>query len=454
MRVLQGRRFGWELGTQLASNGNRILDMGGIQSLTIPNGGGQAQHRVGFSIADMFLYKVVSAKIDASGAVLEALCDGGTGRAGLEMGGAPVPCAQAPRVLWGHTQPTWQAGVNSAVTLFSNLRLYARVDGNGGHVQSNTEIRALHNQGSTLAVIRRDDPFLQVYRAIEADAVGTYQAGFLRLRELSASYTLPPRLAGREGMCELAFDNGPRVTRAEAMRTAEQRFTAAIALAAAAGDASLRNMATVGRARARLDLGDLPGAAADAALVPSGFVRAAEYSESQVPRENRLYNLTVRNDFLSVGPDYRGLTLPNGQADPRVRVTNTGRVGSDNVTPVWQQQKFTGSGAVAPPIASYAEAQLILAEASGGQAAVEAINRVRALSNVPALAGPPPADVTALVLEERRRQLFSEGQRYADMLRKNLPFPTGANRKGQTYSGLTCVPLPDVETRNNPNLGA
>ena len=257
-----------------------------------------------------------------------------------------------------------------------------------------------------------------------------------------------------EGMCELAFDNGPRVTRAEALRTAAQRFTEAIALAATANDASLRNMATVGRARARLDLGDLPGAAADAALVPSGFVRPAEYSESQVPRENRLYNLTVRNDFLSVGPDYRGLTLPNGQADPRVRVTNTGRVGSDNVTPVWQQQKFTGSGAVAPPIASYAEAQLILAEASGGQAAVEAINRVRALSNVPALAGPPPADVTALVLEERRRQLFSEGQRYADMLRKNLPFPTGANRKGQTYSGLTCVPLPDVETRNNPNLGA
>jgi len=26
------------------------------------------------------------------------------------------------------------------------------------------------------------------------------------------------------------------------------------------------------------------------------------------------------------------------------------------------------------------------------------------------------------------------------------------NRKGQTYSSLTCVPLPDVETRNNPNF--
>jgi hypothetical protein len=32
-----------------------------------------------------------------------------------------------------------------------------------------------------------------VYRAIEADAVGTYKAGFLRLREVSATYTLSPK---------------------------------------------------------------------------------------------------------------------------------------------------------------------------------------------------------------------------------------------------------------------
>ena len=38
------------------------------------------------------------------------------------------------------------------------------------------------------------------------------------------------------------------------------------------------------------------------------------------------------------------------------------------------------------------------------------------------------------------------------MLRKKLPFQTGTNRKGQTYSDLTCIPLPDVETQNNPNF--
>ena len=65
---------------------------------------------------------------------------------------------------------------------------------------------------------------------------------------------------------------------------------------------------------------------------------------------------------------------------------------------------------------------------------------------------PAAIAITPLVLEERRRQLFSEGHRYVDMLRKNLPFITGVNRKGQTFGTVTCVPLPDVETRNNPNL--
>lgn len=258
-----------------------------------------------------------------------------------------------------------------------------------------------------------------------------------------------------EGMCEMTIDKGPKLTSAQVFAIAEQKFTAAIAAATAINNASVLNMARVGRARTRLDLGNLPGAAADATLVPQGFVRNAEFSETVTSRENRLYNLTVRNDFLSVHPDYRGLTV-NGAPDPRVRVNNMNRIGPDNATPMWQQQKFTGSGAVSLPIASYAEAQLIVAEASTGQAAIDAMNRVRALSNIaPLPAFAAGTDVGALVIEERRRQLFSEGHRYNDMLRKKIPFQmgtNGVNRKGQTFSNLTCVPLPFVETRNNPNF--
>jgi TonB-linked SusC/RagA family outer membrane protein len=198
-RVFQGRYVGWELGTQLARNGNRVDNMGGAQFFTV-GGGGQAQNRVGFGIADFFMYKVRKPVLTAAGvADLNAsICDGGRGKGGVESGGPDVPCATAPRVFWGHSQPIWQMGYNTTVTVLNRLRLYARVDGNGGHYQSDTEVRALHNQGSTLGVINKD-PLLTVYRAIEADAPGTYRGSFLRLRELSATYTVQPSIVRRIG---------------------------------------------------------------------------------------------------------------------------------------------------------------------------------------------------------------------------------------------------------------
>ena len=256
-----------------------------------------------------------------------------------------------------------------------------------------------------------------------------------------------------ETMCEMALDGGPKLTSQEVWAVAEERFSEAITLATALGTAadavSLRNMATVGRARARLDMGKLAEAAADARLVPAGFVRNAEFATGgDQTRENRIFNMTVTNRFVSVTPSYQNLAV-NGQPDPRVRAQNMNVMGQDGATPFWRQLKYTAVNSPMP-IASYAEAQLILAEASTDQAEkLAALNRVRALSSIAPLAGTVTDDI---IIEERRRQLFSEGHRYVDMLRKKLPFQSGTNRKGQTYSDLTCIPLPDVETLNNPNF--
>ena len=255
-----------------------------------------------------------------------------------------------------------------------------------------------------------------------------------------------------ETMCEMALDGGPKMTSQEVWAVAEARFSEAITLATALGtgaDAvSLKNMAIAGRARARLDMGKLAEAAADARLVPAGFVRNAEFTTANQNRENRIFNMTVTNRFVSVQPSYQALTV-NGAPDPRVRVQNMNVLGQDGATPFWRQLKYTAANSPMP-IASYAEAQLILAEASTDQTEkLAALNRVRALSSIAPLTGTVTDDI---IIEERRRQLYSEGQRYTDMLRKNLPFQSGTNRKGQTYSDLTCIPLPDVETLNNPNF--
>jgi TonB-linked SusC/RagA family outer membrane protein len=195
-RMVQRPSFGWDVDVQYATMSNEIEDLGGLEFI---GGAGQSQHREGYSIGDFFMRRILSAEIDANGRVLSATCDGGTGPQGVDPGGAPVPCAEAPQVWWGHTQPTWTIGVGNTFTLLNNLQLYARVEGNGGHYQANTEIRATHNQATTEGVLRGNDPILQATRIYENDATGTYKAGFVRLREVSATYNVPERFVQRIG---------------------------------------------------------------------------------------------------------------------------------------------------------------------------------------------------------------------------------------------------------------
>jgi hypothetical protein len=253
-----------------------------------------------------------------------------------------------------------------------------------------------------------------------------------------------------EGYCEMAIDQGPLMPIDDVLRTGEERFTSAIALAQSAGNDDLRLMATAGRARARLDLGDLAGAAADAEQIPEGFVWNAEYSTVDGVRENRVYNLNRRNRYLSVEPTNFGNVMAGDAPDPRVPVTASGLRGHDGATSHWYQDKYPSADAPIP-MASWAEAQLIIAEARPAEA-VTVINRLRAAQDIPPLNAAPGADPLTLVIEERRRQLFSEGHRLNDMLRHDIPFPTGFNHKGQAWGPITCMPLPDQEKQNNPNI--
>lgn len=253
-----------------------------------------------------------------------------------------------------------------------------------------------------------------------------------------------------EGFCEIAIDGGAGLSRAQSLSLAEGRFTEAIALATTANNSSLLNLARVGRARVRLDLGKLNEAAADADAVPTGFVYNATYSSTNDRRRNRLFFDSQTNLYLSVDPRYRNLMV-DGVPDNRVQASSAGRNGHDGITPLWLQQKYP-SDAANIPIASWREARLISAEVKGGAAAVSAINELRAASNLPAYASADPAAIRAQVFEERRRELFLDGHRLNDMLRLNRPFDTGNTFKGVPYGNTTCLPLPDVERLSNPNF--
>lgn len=261
-----------------------------------------------------------------------------------------------------------------------------------------------------------------------------------------------------EAMCTAALDGGPELSREQVFAEAEARFTKAMTAATAAGDSSTLNMARVGRARARLNLNKLPEARADAALVPPGFVRNATYSAANSRRENLIFTQMNRGLFSSVDPSFRGLTF-GGVPDPRVTVVNAATVGQDRVTPIWRATKYPTIGTPIP-IASYDEAQLIIAEADlaagNVQAAVTIINRLHTAVGIPAYGGGTAAEVKVQLIEERRRELFLEGHRLNDIIRFKIPLTPAPGTpfpvKGGVYGDQVCFPLPDVERFNNPTL--
>jgi starch-binding outer membrane protein, SusD/RagB family len=254
-----------------------------------------------------------------------------------------------------------------------------------------------------------------------------------------------------EGWCEMAYDGGPLETREASFGRAEALFTSALARAQAINNAEMRNTALVGRARARLNKGDLTGAASDAEQVTEGFVRNAEYATVSGGRENRIANYHNLNRFVTVNwMEYGDLTI-DGEPDSRVPVEDTGGLGQSGNVPFWEQLKYSGPGSPIP-IASWEEAQLIIAEARPDEAAA-AINRLRSAQGLPEYT-PSGEGHIADVLEERRRQLFLEGHRHNDMLRHDLPFPTGANHMGEFRGDLTCLPLPLQERENNQNIAS
>jgi hypothetical protein len=255
-------------------------------------------------------------------------------------------------------------------------------------------------------------------------------------------------------MCQASFDLGKPIDQPAMFAEAEKRFTIAIDEGTKAGTSDVVNAALVGRARVRLFQANLQGAAADAQLVPVGFVFNASAGSDDNRRYNRVYAATTQFGDYTVEPGSRALTT-EGVPDPRAAAALMTTRAADAKSTIWSPTKYT-SDATPIPIARYEEAQLILAEAQGGTAAVSIINALRDAVGVPHYSGATDAaSITQLIISERQRALFVEGFRNYDIQRFKIPLnpPAGTPYpiKGGTYGNTTCLPLPDIEHFNNPN---
>ena len=263
-----------------------------------------------------------------------------------------------------------------------------------------------------------------------------------------------------EGMCTAAVNLSAELTPAQIFSEAKIRFDSAVVAATTESDTPTLNLALLGRARTLLNLKQTAAAALDAARIPASFVASTGTDNVNVRRQNFSFLSINQNSWNTVDATFRGLTI-NGSPDPRVAVSNSGRNGTAVGTVVWTADKYPLIS-TPTPIARYAEAQLIVAEAkqaAGDLAgAAAAINLVRATRvGVPAydVTGQTSAQVLTTIIEDRRLELFLEGHRLGDIRRYSLPLTPAAGvayAGGGVYGSQSCFPLPDVERINNPNI--
>ncbi len=290
-----------------------------------------------------------------------------------------------------------------------------------------------------------------------------------------------------------ALEYGPGRTTEEMLNLAIERFDAAMNIAQTAGGTAgiaQLNLAQVGKARALQNLGRFAEAAAVAQDVPASFVRLVDYSENASGQNNGIWgqinssrrsSLASEEGTLNQGLRYfdrSGTTAGSITIDPRVPIPSRS-VGIGTSIPVFRSGKYPTRGSDAP-LASYVEAQLIIAEhlLNQGQSAayLPILNQLRqdlpmllpmlgivgTLSPLPALSDPgTPRERVRQLYQERAFWLHQTAHRLGDLRRmirfygfqESELFPTGTTIFGQPYGNDVNLPIP-LEEGNNPVEGA
>ena len=205
-QVYNSSAFSVDMGATFSTFDNEVTNLGGqppiVQSSSSLN---RQFHVEGFPLGSMFYKRVVSAQLDGSGGrnvATNLMCEGGEKAGDSDFswgGGSPVPCADAPEVYWGQPIPNVEGGIYTNLRIGQNLSLYALVDYVGGHHLSLGDVSAQHRFFiNSRAILERTDPILLGYEALGAEGLaqsGVVAGDFMKLRTLSASYTLPESVA-------------------------------------------------------------------------------------------------------------------------------------------------------------------------------------------------------------------------------------------------------------------
>lgn len=174
-------RVQWEVTTSFATNNNELVSFGDapVDEITFGSFASVQRHREGYPLGG---YWAVDVQRDAQGNVVLD-----------ENGNATVMNAREDEIFMGPMLPTREIGLSNTVTLFGNLQLYAHLDYKGG----NTIWCAICSIRSRIDDNHWEvnDPDASPEQWAQWNSLQTlthlHDGDFIKLRELSVSYTLP-----------------------------------------------------------------------------------------------------------------------------------------------------------------------------------------------------------------------------------------------------------------------
>jgi TonB-linked SusC/RagA family outer membrane protein len=192
----------WDVIASFSSNANELVSFGRDDSgnpILLEDRFGEflsvQRHREGFPLGG---YWSTDVKRDANGdPILNA-----AGQAEIvDCIWDPADHSKCQEEYVGPSLPTRSLGLTNTLTLFNNLRLYAFLDYQGGHFQwcAICSVRTRIDRNTK----EINDPNLTPLQFAYLNSLQTkeyiYRSDFIKLRELSATYTLPRQLTSRFG---------------------------------------------------------------------------------------------------------------------------------------------------------------------------------------------------------------------------------------------------------------
>ena len=180
----QTKNTEWTLGLNLSTADNKVTNLNGAAYLQAST---NVRHVVGFPVGAWWVKKVTGSTLNPDGSVTDVTCDDGTG--------ANVSCANAPVLFAGRTLPNFEGSATSTLRFLKNFQFFVMVDSKRGYkkLDGNARVRChIFDECQSNWYPQGFDPALlgaETSSSFYSDIIN--DASFVKLREVSLSYTLP-----------------------------------------------------------------------------------------------------------------------------------------------------------------------------------------------------------------------------------------------------------------------